>query len=212
MRIAFLCCFTLACWGTLIFWCLPVAAFWDVSLRRLPTTYCYPQVHFTNISLMNTSFNMFTDVLLATLPVHIIWTLQINQRQKISLIAVLSLGYAAVGLGVVKAIKQVELPKDPDATWYVFTARVSHRNIKLTILAHQDSRCSNVGLCPTQHRNYRSMHACPSSTLHLPFRRSFLAKSHTRCQQPQHALRIFPPVRYKRYKEDEKRHNAKLWR
>lgn len=66
---------------------------------------------------MNTSFNMFTDVLLATLPVHIIWTLQINQRQKISLIGVLSLGYAAVGLGVVKAIKQVELPKDKDATW-----------------------------------------------------------------------------------------------
>lgn len=66
---------------------------------------------------MNTSFNMATDVLLATLPVHIIWTLQINQRQKLSLIAVLSLGYAAVGLGVVKAIKQVELPTDRDATW-----------------------------------------------------------------------------------------------
>lgn len=66
---------------------------------------------------MNTSINMFTDVLLATLPIPIIWHLQINQRQKISLIGVLSLGYAAVALGVVKAIKQVELPKDSDATW-----------------------------------------------------------------------------------------------
>lgn len=60
---------------------------------------------------------MFTDVLLAALPVHVIWNLQINRRQKISLIGVLSLGYAAVGLGVIKAIKQVGLPKDRDATW-----------------------------------------------------------------------------------------------
>ena len=120
--------FTIACWGTLIFWCLPVKAFWDVSLRRLPTTHCYPQIHFTNISLMNTSFNMFTDVLLATLPVHIIWNLQINKRQKLSLIGVLSLGYAGVGLGVVKAIKQVELPKDKDATWSVASNHSFLRN------------------------------------------------------------------------------------
>jgi hypothetical protein len=60
---------------------------------------------------------MFTDVLLATLPIPIIWNLQINRRQKISLIGVLSLGYFAVGLGVVKAIKQVQLPKDRDSTW-----------------------------------------------------------------------------------------------
>ncbi|KAK0105162.1 hypothetical protein ONS95_004440 [Cadophora gregata] len=115
--VGFLIAFTIACWGTLIFWCLPVKAFWDVSLRRLPTTHCYPQIHFTNISLMNTAINMFTEVLLATLPVHIIWNLQINRRQKASLIGVLSLGYAAVGLGVAKAIKQVQLPTDKDVTW-----------------------------------------------------------------------------------------------
>jgi len=68
---------------------------------------------------MNTAFNMATDVILATLPVQIIWNLQVNRRQKLSLIGVLSLGYAAVGLGVVKAIMQINLPKDKDASWYV---------------------------------------------------------------------------------------------
>jgi hypothetical protein len=108
--------FTIACWGTLIFFCIPVRAFWEVKLRALPSTHCYPLVHFTNISVMNTSFNMATDVLLASLPVHIIWGLQINRRQKISLIGVLSLGWVAVGLGVVKAIKQIELPRVRDQT------------------------------------------------------------------------------------------------
>ncbi|KAG4411161.1 hypothetical protein IFR04_015701 [Cadophora malorum] len=133
--VAFLIAFTIACWGTLIFWCLPVKAFWDVSLRRLPTTHCYPQIHFTNISLMNTSFNMFTDVLLATLPVHIIWNLQINKRQKLSLIGVLSLGYAGVGLGVVKAIKQVELPKDKDATWTQGVQMWGYVQLNVSIIA-----------------------------------------------------------------------------
>ncbi|KAH9214062.1 hypothetical protein DL95DRAFT_246897, partial [Leptodontidium sp. 2 PMI_412] len=133
--VGFLIAFTIACWGTLIFWCLPVKAFWDFSLRRLPTTHCYPQVHFTNNSLMNTSFNMFTDVLLAALPVHVIWNLQINRRQKISLIGVLSLGYAAVGLGVVKAIKQVGLPKDRDATWTQGVQMWGYVQLNVSIIA-----------------------------------------------------------------------------
>ncbi|KAG4436210.1 hypothetical protein IFR05_008306 [Cadophora sp. M221] len=133
--VGFLITFTFACWGTLIFWCLPIKAFWDVSLPRLPTTHCYPQVHFTNISLMNTSFNMFTDVLLATLPVHVIWNLQINRRQKISLIGVLSLGYAAAGLGVIKAIQQVGLPEDRDATWTQGVQMWGYVQLNVSIIA-----------------------------------------------------------------------------
>ncbi|KAL2062161.1 hypothetical protein VTL71DRAFT_6427 [Oculimacula yallundae] len=133
--VIFLILFTIACWGTLIFFCLPVSAFWDVSLRRLPTTYCYPINHFTNISLMNTSFNIATDVLLASLPAHVIWHLQINHRQKISLIGVLSLGYAAVALGVVKAIKQVELSNDKDATWSQSVQMWGYVQLNVSIIA-----------------------------------------------------------------------------
>ncbi|CZS91578.1 uncharacterized protein RCO7_07024 [Rhynchosporium graminicola] len=133
--VIFLVLFTVACWGTLVFWCLPVRAFWDVSLRRLPSTYCYPIDQFTNVSLINTSFNIATDVLLASLPVHVIWNLQINHRQKVSLIGVLSLGYAAVALGVVKAIKQVQLLTDNDATWSQSVQMWGYVQLNVSIIA-----------------------------------------------------------------------------
>lgn len=112
----FMIVYTFVAWGTVIFLCLPVPAFWDTDLRALPTTKCYSIVAFTKIGLMNTGINITTDVLLATLPIPIIWSLQINGRQKIALIGVLSLGYAAVAVGIVKAFSQVTLPTEPDQT------------------------------------------------------------------------------------------------
>lgn len=112
----FMIVYTFVAWATVIFLCLPVTAFWDTGLRALPTTKCYSIVAFTKIGLMNTGINIATDVLLATLPIPIIWSLQINGRQKIALIGVLSLGYAAVAVGIVKAFSQVTLPTEPDQT------------------------------------------------------------------------------------------------
>lgn len=37
--------------------------------------------------------NIITDVLFASLPIPIVWNLQVNLRTKISLVAILSLGY-----------------------------------------------------------------------------------------------------------------------
>jgi hypothetical protein len=45
---------------------------------------------FANVSI---AFNIFTDVCFATLPVPVLWDLQTSRRMRISLIAVLSLGY-----------------------------------------------------------------------------------------------------------------------
>jgi hypothetical protein len=42
---------------------------------------------------ISTAFNIFTDVCFATLPIPIVWNLQMSSRLRISLIAVLSLGY-----------------------------------------------------------------------------------------------------------------------
>jgi hypothetical protein len=108
--------YTLVAWATVIFLCLPVPAFWDTDLRKLPTTHCYSITAFTKIGLMNTGINIATDVLLATLPIPIIWTLRISRRQKVALIGVLSLGFSAVGVGIVKAFSQVTLPTEPDQT------------------------------------------------------------------------------------------------
>lgn len=39
------------------------------------------------------AFNIFTDVVLATLPIPIIWNLQMKRRVRLSVIVILSLGY-----------------------------------------------------------------------------------------------------------------------
>jgi hypothetical protein len=41
----------------------------------------------------NSAINIFTDFVFATLPIPVIWPLQINMRTKITLLCILSLGY-----------------------------------------------------------------------------------------------------------------------
>ncbi|KAF2263578.1 hypothetical protein CC78DRAFT_568907 [Lojkania enalia] len=118
--IVFIVCLTLACAMTLIFQCYPVEAAWDSSLRPPPfgtgDAKCYSMTIFRNLGLMNSSFNIITDVLFATLPIPLIWQLQLTQRTKISLIAVLSLGWFASAAAIVKAVKQWNVLDEPDWT------------------------------------------------------------------------------------------------
>ncbi|KAL6704698.1 hypothetical protein ACN47E_007980 [Coniothyrium glycines] len=118
--LGFIVLMTLACAGTLIFQCLPVEAAWDISLRPPPfgngTAKCYSLDVFRNLGLMNSAFNIITDVLFASLPVPLIWQLQLNRRTKISLIAVLSLGWFASAAAIVKAVKQWNVLTELDWT------------------------------------------------------------------------------------------------
>ncbi|KAF2675877.1 hypothetical protein K458DRAFT_482124 [Lentithecium fluviatile CBS 122367] len=118
--IAFMVLLTLACAGTLIFQCLPVEAIWNLPLRPPPfgtgDAVCYSNTTFRNLGLMNSSFNIITDVLFATIPIPLIWQLQLNIRTKISLIAVLSLGWFACAAAIIKAILQWNVLEDLDWT------------------------------------------------------------------------------------------------
>lgn len=76
-------------------------------------------------------FNIITDVLFATLPIPLIWKLQINMRTKISLIAVLSLGWFACAAAIVKAALQYRILEDPD--WSVHDSFMIWNYIELTI-------------------------------------------------------------------------------
>ncbi|CAI6334434.1 unnamed protein product [Periconia digitata] len=130
--IGFMVIMTLACAGTLIFQCLPVQAAWDFSLRPpTGTAKCYNQIIFRNLGLMNSAFNIVTDVLFATLPVPLIWKLQLNTRTKISLIGILSLGWFACGAAIVKAVQQWTVFEDPD--WSVHDSFNVWNYVELTI-------------------------------------------------------------------------------
>lgn len=69
--------------------CTPMAGHWDSSFN--PT--CYGRDLFITFALVNTSFNIATDVLFASFPVPIIWNLQVRRRVRAYLIGILSLGY-----------------------------------------------------------------------------------------------------------------------
>lgn len=88
-----------ACAGALIFQCLPVRAAWDYTLRPPPlgtgSAKCYSDDTFRDLGLVNSAFNLASDVLFAALPVPLIMQLTLNIRVKISLILILSLGWFA---------------------------------------------------------------------------------------------------------------------
>ncbi|KAF1846117.1 uncharacterized protein K460DRAFT_239927, partial [Cucurbitaria berberidis CBS 394.84] len=118
--VIFIVLMTTACAGTLIFQCLPVQAAWDTRLRPPPVgtgdAKCYNLTIFRNLGLMNSSFNIITDVLFACLPVPLIWQLQLNFRTKVSLIVILSLGWFACVAAIIKAVKQWTVLTEPDWT------------------------------------------------------------------------------------------------
>ena len=72
-----------------------------------------------------------TDVLFATLPIPLIWQLQLNLRTKISLILVLSLGWFACAAATVKAVLQFNVLNDLD--WTVHNSFNVWNYIELTV-------------------------------------------------------------------------------
>ncbi|PBP16420.1 hypothetical protein BUE80_DR012875 [Diplocarpon rosae] len=78
--------------STIIFSCLPIRASWDRASE--PDAKCFSTSTFTYIGMSNSVVvNILTDVLFASLPIPIVWNLQVNVRTKISLIVIMSLGY-----------------------------------------------------------------------------------------------------------------------
>ncbi|TGZ76378.1 hypothetical protein EX30DRAFT_399299 [Ascodesmis nigricans] len=114
--IIFMILFSLACMGTLIFNCWPVNGAWDPAVRKVAK--CYSPATFTSIGLFNTSMNVITDVIFATIPIPLIWNLQMNRRAKIALGGILSLGYFACIAGIIKGVKQSNSRKAKDSTFH----------------------------------------------------------------------------------------------
>jgi hypothetical protein len=109
----FIVAYTITAVCSFLFHCRPMAGSYDSRIKAD----CYPRTLFVAFSVMNTAFNMFTDVLCATLPIPIIYSLNMKLRTRIYLIGIMSLGWVTVGMGVVKAIYQIALPITPDSTF-----------------------------------------------------------------------------------------------
>ncbi|KAI5376079.1 hypothetical protein J4E82_005074 [Alternaria postmessia] len=111
--IAFVCLYTVVSWGEWAAVCKPIAGFWNKDLK--PT--CLAVNIHKGFALMNTTCNILTDICFASIPVPIILGLQMKQRTRIYLILVLSLGYIAVIMGIVKTVVQNTKRGDPDQSF-----------------------------------------------------------------------------------------------
>ncbi|KAF3031326.1 hypothetical protein E8E12_001468 [Didymella heteroderae] len=111
--IGFVVIYTIGAWLTFFLRCRPMGAFWDPGLGGT----CYPMELFKSFAMANTGFNIGTDVLSATLPIPIIWSLQMSQRTKVYIIGILSLGYLAVAMGIAKTVFQLTLVTNKDRTF-----------------------------------------------------------------------------------------------
>ena len=72
--------------GTVLTTCIPLAAFWDFSIRP---TFCHPQ----DVWWANTSLNIATDFLIFLIPLPVIWQLQMPSRQKTLLLVIFALAF-----------------------------------------------------------------------------------------------------------------------
>ncbi|OHW96973.1 integral membrane protein [Colletotrichum incanum] len=103
--------------GTLPFFlkCRPMAGYWDKSIKPTPT--CMDIKVFILLSIVNTAFNIGTDIIFATLPTLVVWKLRMERKARLYVIGILSLGYVAVVMGIVKSRYQLALEKDEDKTF-----------------------------------------------------------------------------------------------
>ena len=63
---------------------------------------------------------------LASLPIPIVISLKMDRRSKLYVIGILSLGYIAVALGIVKSIYQIAFGTAKDKTLYVDQSLFTH--------------------------------------------------------------------------------------
>ncbi|KAI0152745.1 hypothetical protein GGR57DRAFT_170437 [Xylariaceae sp. FL1272] len=129
--IAFVSIYTLFAILTLILYCRPIDGFWDHDLGAE----CYSIQLFVQFGLANSALSIFTDILLASLPIPVIWKLQIPRKTRIYLILVLALGWAAVAIGIVKTIGQINYNPFGDTMYEVSVIFWAFVQLNISIIA-----------------------------------------------------------------------------
>jgi hypothetical protein len=111
--IGFIACYTIVAFGSILAYCSPIEGNWDDTVDAK----CYSIDLYITFAILNTSCSMLSDVVCATLPIPIIWSLKMKLRTRIYLVIILSLGYLTVSIGVTKAYFQMQPKRNLDSTF-----------------------------------------------------------------------------------------------
>ncbi|KAK3346416.1 hypothetical protein B0T25DRAFT_278526 [Lasiosphaeria hispida] len=129
--VGFTCFYTLFAFITFLTFCQPITGQWDRSKPHK----CYNRELYRDFGLFNAACNIVTDVCFATLPIPLIWSLQLQRRIRIYLIAILSGGYFAVALGIAKAVFIIAYVHERDGTFYPYAPFFGSLQLDFGIIA-----------------------------------------------------------------------------
>lgn len=77
--------------------CIPLYAYWDIFLPR-EGVYCHPQ----SFWWANTGMHMVQDVLIFLLPMPVVWSIMLPQRQKLMLFVVFGCGFVVCFISILR--------------------------------------------------------------------------------------------------------------
>ncbi|KAL1795429.1 hypothetical protein ACET3X_005653 [Alternaria dauci] len=120
-------------WGistlfTSIFTCVPVHAYWKILER--PGAKCLDN---RSIWYANASINILSDLVVAFLPVRVIWTLQIALRQRLALMTILTIGWFVCIVSILRLHALIPLLNNPDDSTYYSAPAAYWSNIEMNL-------------------------------------------------------------------------------
>ncbi|KAL5113697.1 hypothetical protein ACEQ8H_008426 [Pleosporales sp. CAS-2024a] len=91
--------YTTGCFFTIVLQCTDLRVQWDQTVQGS----CWTTRTLKSLSYTNQSLNILTDILFSVaIPIPMLWNVQMNRRQKVSIIGILSLGMFATAAAMVK--------------------------------------------------------------------------------------------------------------
>ncbi|KAF2033405.1 hypothetical protein EK21DRAFT_98141 [Setomelanomma holmii] len=120
-------------WGiatffTSVFTCVPVAAYWRILEKANATCMRDEDLWFSNAAI-----NIFTDLMVAVLPVKVIWGLHIPRNQKIALVGILTIGWFVCVVSVLRLHGIIVLFQHPDDRIYYSAAAAYWSSIEMNL-------------------------------------------------------------------------------
>ncbi|KAF2197866.1 hypothetical protein GQ43DRAFT_494825 [Delitschia confertaspora ATCC 74209] len=111
---AFMALYTFACFLTIVLQCSNIAMLWDSTIEGT----CWGSKTLQGLSYTNVALNVTTDLLFAVaIPVPMLWNVQMNCRQKGSIVGILALGIFATAAAFVKISYLPNYGKAGDFLW-----------------------------------------------------------------------------------------------
>ncbi|KAH6638847.1 hypothetical protein C7974DRAFT_304331 [Boeremia exigua] len=106
--------YTTGCFFTIVLQCTNLAVQWDHTVKAT----CWTAHTIKALSYTNVSLNIITDLMFSVIiPCPLLWSLQMNKRQKISLMCILGLGVFATAAAFVRLTYLTSYGRTGDWLW-----------------------------------------------------------------------------------------------